>query len=153
MTWPPRNLTGYAKEIPHPHWPADSKICISFCLNYEEGGEYQTLLGSFVHLIVLAHALVSPNIDIPLSSCAGDAHSESYLSEISPRVPKQMRDPGIESEFDYGARAGIWRLLRLFEEMDMKCTVWGVGKALEGNGEVVREMVRGGHEVAGHGYR
>lgn len=125
--WPVRNFTGYSNAPPHPRWPNEARIAVSFCLNYEEGGEYATDLG--------------------------DAHSESYLGEICGREAKKERDPSIESEFEYGARAGVWRVLQLFEEVGFKCTVWGVGKALEANENVARQMVEAGHEVAGHGYR
>ncbi|KAM0753324.1 glycoside hydrolase/deacetylase [Meredithblackwellia eburnea MCA 4105] len=125
--WPPRNFKGYGKDGIDPKWPGGARIAVSLCLNYEEGGEYEVRLG--------------------------DAHGEFYLGEVSGRPGKKVRDPSIESEFEYGARAGVWRILRIFDELKLKCTVWGVGKAIERNPDVAKEMIASGHEIAGHGYR
>lgn len=92
--WPARDLVGYGGQPPHPQWPGNAKLALSLCLNYEEGGEYETALG--------------------------DAHSESYLGEIAGRAHKTARDPSIESEFDYGSRAGVWRVLKMLDEAEMK---------------------------------
>ncbi|KAK3060805.1 hypothetical protein LTR53_019993, partial [Teratosphaeriaceae sp. CCFEE 6253] len=84
----------------------------------------------------------------------GDGKSESYLTEAVGAQPRiQARNTNIESEYDYGARAGIWRLLRFFEQAGMKGTVYGVGKAMEGNPAVARKCLELGWEVASHGWR
>ncbi|KAK4695844.1 allantoinase, partial [Phenoliferia sp. Uapishka_3] len=125
--WPPRNFEGYGKAGVQPDWPRNAKICVSLCLNVEEGGEYEVGLG--------------------------DEHGESYGGEIGGRGAKTERDPSIESEFEYGARAGLWRVLRIFDDLKVKCTVWAVGKSIERNPEAAKDMVNSGHEIAGHGYR
>ncbi|TKA74325.1 hypothetical protein B0A55_07176 [Friedmanniomyces simplex] len=124
----PRNLIGHGPRPPHPHWPNNAKIALSFVINYEEGGEYSVL--------------------------NGDAKSESYLTEAVGAAPRhEARNTNIESEYDYGARAGIWRLLRVFENARLKGTVYGVGLALEGNPAVAKECQRLGWEVGSHGWR
>ena len=125
----PRDLTGYGENSHHPQWPNDAKIAVSFVLNYEEGGEYSVL--------------------------NGDQHSETYLKEGGvggePRVG--YRNINIESEYDYGSRAGVWRIFRLFNKHDIQITVYAVGKALEENAAVARSAVEHGHDVGSHGYR
>ncbi|KAK4541552.1 hypothetical protein LTR36_007849 [Oleoguttula mirabilis] len=124
----PRDLIGYGPSPPKPQWPNDAKIAVSFVINYEEGGEYSVL--------------------------NGDSHSETYLTEaVGGTARQQARNTNIESEYDYGARAGIWRLLRVFEKANVKGTVYGVGKALEGNPEVSAVCDTLGWEVASHGWR
>ncbi|KAK5107456.1 hypothetical protein LTR62_001254 [Meristemomyces frigidus] len=123
-----RDLQGYGPKPPHPHWPNNAKIAVSFVINYEEGAEY-TLLN-------------------------GDSHSETYLSEIVGGQPRHgARNPNIESEYEYGSRAGIWRLLRVFEKSDVNGTVYGVGKALQVNPRVAEVCGNMGWEVASHGWR
>ncbi|WP_376091465.1 polysaccharide deacetylase family protein [Roseomonas sp. CCTCC AB2023176] len=125
----PRDLRGYGRRPPDPRWPGGAAVAVSFVLNYEEGGEY-TLLN-------------------------GDDRSEAYLHESSagalPRLGE--RAVTVESQFDYGARAGVWRILRLFEERGLPLTVYAVGRALELNPEAGRAFAKGGHEVASHAYR
>ena len=124
----PRNLVGYGKTPPDPKWPGDARLAISFVLNVEEGGE-NTLLN-------------------------GDAGSETYLHEIPGGQPLMgMRNTNVESMYDYGARAGFWRVLRLFEQRGLKFTAYAVARALELNPEAGKAMVEAGHEVASHGYR
>src|SRR5262245_47593487 len=97
-------------------------------LNYEEGGEYSVL--------------------------HGDAHSESLLSDLGIAEPVVgARSVNIESLYEYGARVGVWRVLRLFGERGLPLTVYAVGMALERNPEVARAFVEAGHEVASHGWR
>ena len=124
----PRDHRGYGPIPLHPHWPREAQICVSFVINYEEGAEYSVL--------------------------NGDAHSESYLCEIVGGASRhQARNTNIESEYDYGSRAGIWRLLRVFEQANVKGTVYGVGKALELNPEVSAKCGGMGWEVGCHGWR
>lgn len=124
----PRDLVGYGANPPHARWPGGAKIAVSFVLNYEEGAE-----NSLLH---------------------GDAASESFLSEIvNAEQIAGMRHISMESLYEYGARAGFWRLRRLFMERRMPLTVFGVTMALERNPEVVAAMLESGWEVACHGYR
>ncbi len=124
----PRDLLGYGRHPPHPQWPGGARVALQFVLNVEEGGE-RTVLN-------------------------GDAGSETYLGEI-PGAAQVLgqRSSSMESLFDYGARAGFWRVLRLFEERRLPLTAFVVGRALELNPEAGRALAEGGHEVAGHAYR
>jgi putative urate catabolism protein len=124
----PRDFAGYGANPPDPQWPGDARLALSFVLNYEEGGE-NTVLN-------------------------GDAGSEIYLNETPGGAPVLgQRDIGKESQFDYGARAGVWRILRLFAERGLTLTVYGVGRALELNPQVGAAFAAAGHEVASHGWR
>ncbi|EMC91200.1 carbohydrate esterase family 4 protein [Baudoinia panamericana UAMH 10762] len=124
----PRDLTGYGPTPPNPHWPNDAKVAISFVINYEEGGEYSVL--------------------------NGDSHSETYLTETPGGDARhEARNTNAESIYDYGARAGIWRLLRVFEQARMKGTVYGVGKALEANPEATKRFLAAEWEMGSHGWR
>ena len=124
----PRALAGYGATPPHADWPGAARIALQFVLNYEEGGEMSVL--------------------------HGDAASETFLSEIVGAQPfAGARHMSMESLYEYGSRAGVWRLLRLFGERALPLTVFAVGMALERNPEVARAMVEGGHEVASHGWR
>ncbi|HQT40276.1 MAG TPA: allantoinase PuuE [Acidocella sp.] len=123
-----RDLIGYGVQPPHAGWPRGAKIAISFVLNYEEGAE-NTVLN-------------------------GDAASESFLSDIVNAVPVPgMRHVSMESLYDYGARAGFWRVRRLFDERKLPLTVFGVAMAMEKNPEAVAAMQESGWEIASHGYR
>ena len=123
-----RNLVGYGANPPDPQWPGDARIAVSFVLNYEEGGE-NTILN-------------------------GDAGSEVFLTETPGGTPLAgERDYSTESMYEYGSRAGFWRILRTFDERGLKFTSWAVGRALELNPAAGRAMARSGHEVASHGYR
>jgi putative urate catabolism protein len=124
----PRDLRGYGATPPDPKWPGGRKLALSFVLNYEEGGE-NTVLN-------------------------GDKGSELYLHEVpggSPVIGERNRS--VESQFDYGARAGVWRIMRLFAQQRFRFTVYGVGRALELNPDVVRAFADAGHEVASHAWR
>ena len=123
-----RNLVGYGQSPPDPQWPNGARLALSFVLNYEEGGE-NTVLN-------------------------GDPASEVYLTETPGGVPLQgARDLSTESVYEYGSRAGFWRLLRLFAERNMRFTSWAVGRALELNPAAGKAMAAAGHEVASHGWR
>src|SRR6188768_1310192 len=103
----PRDLAGYGARPPHARWPGGARIAVQFVLNYEEGGE-----NSVLH---------------------GDAASETFLSEIIGAPAFPMRHLSMESIYEYGARAGVWRLLRLFRERRVPITVFGVAMALARN--------------------
>jgi putative urate catabolism protein len=124
----PRDFLGYGASPPDPQWPGGARLALSFVLNYEEGGE-NTVLN-------------------------GDAGSEIYLHEVPGGTPlKGARNLTVESQFDYGARAGVWRILRLFAERHLPLTIYGVGRALELNPTAARAFAAAGHEVASHGWR
>ncbi len=128
MTRYPRNLLGYGATPPDAHWPGGAKIAISLVLNYEEGGE-----NSILH---------------------GDAASEAFLSDIAGAVPwPGQRHWNMESLYDYGARAGFWRLYRLFTGRGLPVTVYGVATALARNPEQVAAMQSAGWEIASHGLK
>ncbi len=124
----PRNLSGYGRETPDPAWPGDARIAVQFVVNYEEGGEN-----------CLLH---------------GDAASEAFLSEIVGAQPwPGQRHWNMESLYDYGARAGFWRVFRLFQEFGLKPTVYGVATALARSPEQVAAMKEAGWEIASHGLK
>ena len=123
-----RDLVGYGGRPPDPRWPGGARVAVQFVLNVEEGAE-QTILN-------------------------GDAQSEAYLHELPGRPPRVgERDLSVESIYEYGARAGVWRILDLFGARDLPLTAFAVGRALELNPEIGRALSAAGHEVAGHGYR
>ena len=125
---PGRDLIGYAGRPPDPDWPGDARLALNFVINYEEGGEY-TLLN-------------------------GDRQSEAFLSEITAAANwPGRRHMNMESIYDYGSRAGFWRLHRLFAERALPVTVYGVTLALEKNPEAVAAMQAAGWEIASHGLR
>lgn len=123
----PRDLIGYGRTPPHPQWPGRARIALQFVLNYEEGGENCVL--------------------------HGDAASETFLSEIIGAAAFPARHMSMESLYEYGSRAGLWRLLRLFEERKLPLTVFGVSMALQRNPEAVAAFQELGHEIACHGLR
>lgn len=123
-----RDLAGYGPTPPDPRWPGGARLALSFVLNYEEGAENSIL--------------------------EGDPHSETYLHEVPGGQPRLgERDLVAESQFDYGARVGVWRILRLFAERGLPLTVYAVGRALELNPAVGHAFAAAGHEVASHGWR
>jgi len=124
----PRDLIGYGAHPPHPKWPGDARLALQLVMNYEEGGE--------------------------LSVLHGDDSAESFLHEVvgTPSL-KAARALNVESVYEYGSRAGFWRLMRIFAERDIKITVYAVGMALERNSEAAAAIVAAGHEVASHGWR
>lgn len=128
MTRYPRNLLGYGATPPDAQWPGGAKIAISLVLNYEEGGE-----NSILH---------------------GDAASEAFLSDIAGAAPwPGQRHWNMESLYDYGARAGFWRLHRLFTGRGLPVTIYGVATALARNPEQVAAMQSAGWEIASHGLK
>ena len=124
----PRDLIGYGAHPPHADWPGGARIAVQFVLNYEEGGE-----NCILH---------------------GDAASEGFLSEIPGAQPwPGQRHWNMESVYEYGSRAGVWRLLRLFRERGLPLTVFAVAMALERHPDLARAFIEEGHEVASHGWR
>ena len=123
-----RDLIGYGAKPPRPAWPGGARIAVSFCLNYEEGGE-----NCILH---------------------GDAHSETVLTDTDrPSALHGLRDLNIESLFEYGSRVGFWEITRLFRERNAALTVLAVGMALERNPDAAAALRDAAFEVACHGYR
>jgi putative urate catabolism protein len=124
----PRDLAGYGRTTPDPRWPGEACIAVQFVLNYEEGGE-----NAVIH---------------------GDAASEAFLSEIVGAQPwPGQRHMNMESIYEYGARAGFWRLWRLFTERAIPLAVYGVAHALMRSPEQVAGMRAAGWEIASHGLK
>ena len=123
----PRNLIGYGRNPPHAQWPGRARIAVQFVLNYEEGGE-----NSVLH---------------------GDAASEQFLSEMFNPSAYADRHLSMESLYEYGSRAGVWRILREFEKRQLPLTVFAVGMALQRAPDVAQAFIELGHEIACHGWR
>ncbi|MDN6336940.1 MAG: allantoinase PuuE [Halomonas sp.] len=123
----PRDLIGYGNKPPHANWPGNAKIAVQFVLNYEEGAENNVL--------------------------HGDAGSEQFLSEMVGAASFPDRHLSMESIYEYGSRAGVWRILNEFKKRDLPLTVFGVAMALERHPDVAQAFKELGHEVACHGYR
>jgi len=123
----PRDLVGYGRNPPHARWPGGARIAVQFVLNYEEGAENCVL--------------------------HGDKASETFLSEIIGAQAFEMRHMSMESIYEYGSRAGLWRLLRMFEERGLPLTIFGVSMALKRHPEAVAAFRELGHEIACHGLR
>ncbi|PND57466.1 allantoinase PuuE [Mycobacterium sp. ENV421] len=123
----PRDMVGYGRTPPHAHWPGDAAIAVQFVLNYEEGAENSVL--------------------------DGDPTSETFLSEMTPAEAFPNRHMSMESLYEYGSRAGLWRLLRLFERRGIPLTVFAVAMAMQRNTEAVAAFGELGHEIACHGLR
>ena len=121
-------MVGYGRTPPDPKWPGGARIAVQFVMNYEEGGE-----NCILH---------------------GDAASEAFLSEVVGADPwPGQRHVNMESIYEYGSRAGFWRLWRQFTGRDMPVTVYGVAMALQRNPEAVAAMTEAGWEIASHGLR
>jgi allantoinase len=123
----PRDLVGYGKDVPHARWPGGARVAVQFVLNYEEGGENCVL--------------------------HGDAGSEQFLSEMFNPASYPERHISMEGIYEYGSRAGVWRILREFERRGLPLTVFGVGMALQRHPELTHAFVELGHEIACHGWR
>ena len=124
----PRDLIGYGRNPPDPRWPGRARVAVQFVLNYEEGGER-----SILH---------------------GDKESEAFLSDVLGAVPwPGQRHMNVESMYEYGSRAGLWRLWRLFEARKLPITVFGVARALARNPDAVAAMREAGWEIASHGLK
>ena len=123
-----RNLQGYGPEGAQIRWPNNARIAINFVINYEEGAE--------------------------LTPVNGDEQAEIYGGELAmPAKPKGMRNLSMESLFEYGSRAGIWRLIRLFDKKAIPLTFFACGLALTLNPALCHYLQHSPHEVAGHGWR
>ena len=123
-----RDLVGYGPTPPHAHWPNNARIAVNFVVNYEEGSENSIL--------------------------EGDGRVETGLAEVKGgRMASGIRDLGMESLYEYGSRAGIWRLFRIFEERDLPLTVFGCAVAMERNPQVAEAIVAADYDVCGHGWR
>ncbi len=124
----PRDLAGYGRNPPDPKWPDGAAVAVQFVVNYEEGGE-----NCILH---------------------GDAASEAFLSEIigAATWPGQ-RHMNMESIYEYGARAGFWRLWRLFTQRRIPVTVYGVAHAMMRSPEQVAAMREADWEIASHGLK
>jgi OHCU decarboxylase len=124
----PRDLIGYGSKPPHANWPKGARIAVQIVLNYEEGGE-----NCILH---------------------GDAASEAFLSEIVGAQPwPGQRHMNMESIYEYGSRAGFWRLHRLFTERQVPVTVFGVATAMQRNPDAVAAMNEARWEIATHGLK
>ena len=123
----PRDLRGYGRDVPHARWPGQARIAVQFVLNYEEGGENNPL--------------------------HGDAASETFLSELVSVQAYANRHMTMESMYEYGARAGVWRILREFDRRGLPLTVFGVAAALQRYPELVDTFMARGDEIASHGLR
>ncbi|MDA9071111.1 allantoinase PuuE [Candidatus Pelagibacter sp.] len=123
----PRDMIGYGSKDQKIKWPNNARIAVQIVLNYEEGAE----------------------------SCVlnGDNNSEVFLSEIIGAQPVKGRHINMESLYEYGSRAGFWRLYKLFQEKKIPITIFGVGMALEKNPEVCKAIIDADYEVASHGWR
>lgn len=122
-----RDLIGYAGKPPHAHWPEQAKIAVQFVLNYEEGSENTVL--------------------------HGDAGSEQFLSDIIGAASFPERHMSMESLYEYGSRAGFWRITQEFSRRGLPLTVFGVAMALARNPPAVDAIKSAGYDVVSHGWR
>jgi putative urate catabolism protein len=120
-------MVGYGNQVPEANWPGKARIAVQFVLNYEEGAAQSVL--------------------------HGDAHAETFLSDIIGAEPFPARHMSMESLYEYGSRVGVWRILREFQRRQLPLTVFGVALALKRNPEVVSAFNDQGHEIACHGLR
>lgn len=123
----PRDMVGYGRDVPHAQWPGRAKIAVNFVLNYEEGGENSPL--------------------------HGDAATETFLSEMVTAAAYENRHMTMESMYEYGSRAGVWRILREFEKRGLPMTIFAVGMAVQRYPELLQVFVKNGYEIANHGLR
>jgi allantoinase len=123
----PRDLVGYGRNPPHARWPGGARIAVQFVLNVEEGGENNVL--------------------------HGDPTSETFLSELVTAQAYEGRHMTMESMYEYGSRAGVWRILREFDARGLPLTVFGVAMALERTPELLAAVIARGDEIASHGLR
>lgn len=123
---PTRDFVGYGPTPPRVVWPKNAALALSIAVNYEEGSEYSKQLG--------------------------DTRQEG-MTEVAYTMAEKYRDLGAESMYEYGSRAGVWRLLRLFDDYGVKVTFYAAAIALEQNPEVGKWIARAGHEPCSHGWR
>ena len=123
----PRDLVGYGRDVPHARWPGGARIAVQFVLNVEEGGENCVL--------------------------HGDAGSEQFLSEMFNPATYADRHLSMEGIYEYGSRAGVWRILREFDARGWPLTVFGVASALARTPEMIQVFQQRGDEIACHGLK
>lgn len=123
----PRDLVGHGATPPAAQWPGGARVAVQFVINYEEGAENSVL--------------------------NGDAGSEAFLSDMVGAASHPARAMAMESLYEYGSRAGFWRLHRLFTGRGVPVTVFGVAAAMEMNPAAVEAMLAADWEIASHGYR
>lgn len=124
----PRDLAGYGSNPPDPRWPGGARIAVQFVVNFEEGGENNVL--------------------------HGDEASEAFLTDVLGAQPwRGLRHMNVESMFEYGSRAGFWRLWRIFTAQSIPATVFGVATALQRNPQIVAAMREAGWDIASHGLK
>jgi putative urate catabolism protein len=124
----PRDLAGYGRDTPDPRWPGNARVAVQFVVNFEEGGE-----NNILH---------------------GDKASEAFLTDVLGAQPwPGLRHMNVESMFEYGSRAGFWRLWRIFAARKIPATVFGVATALARNPQIVSAMGESGWDVASHGLK
>ena len=123
----PRELAGYGEKTPHANWPGAARIAVQFVLNFEEGGENHIL--------------------------HGDAGSETFLSEMFNPASFPARHMSMDGIYEYGSRAGVWRILREFEDRGLPLTVFGVASALKRCPDVTQAFIELDHEIACHGLK
>ncbi len=124
----PRDYTGYGRNnLPKVNWPGNAKIAVQFVLNYEEGGENCVL--------------------------HGDEHSETFLSEMFGAEAYKDRHMSMESLYEYGSRAGVWRIVNEFEKRQLPMTIFGIATALQRNPELVETIKKNDYEVVCHGLK
>ena len=121
-------MVGYGRNSIHPKWPNKARIAVQFVLNYEEGAE-----NSILH---------------------GDNASEAFLSEIvGAKAYEGARHMSMESIYEYGSRAGVWRILNLFKEFDVPVTIFAVALAIARNRELADYLVEQNYDICAHGFR
>jgi peptidoglycan/xylan/chitin deacetylase (PgdA/CDA1 family) len=123
---PARDFVGYGRRTPDVRWPGGASLVVNIVVNYESGGEY--------------------------SLPDGDGRNDSW-GEYSTQVGPEIRDLGTETHYEFGSRAGIWRLARLFDRYQVPVTIGASGRALERNPAVAEWLVEAGHDVVAHGWR
>jgi peptidoglycan/xylan/chitin deacetylase (PgdA/CDA1 family) len=122
-----RDLIGYGRRLPRVNWPNDAHVAVNIVVNYEEGSEY--------------------------SFAMGDGESERAGGESANPFPPDIRDLAMESMYEYGSRAGVWRVLRLLDEYDVSATMFGCAVAFELNPAVAVAAREAGHDLLSHGWR
>jgi peptidoglycan/xylan/chitin deacetylase (PgdA/CDA1 family) len=122
----PRDLIGYGRRPPKVKWPNGAKVAVNLVINYEEGSEHYERLGD---------------------------RKTDGLAELNWALPKEFRDYAMEAVYEYGSRAGVWRLLNMFQEYGIHMTFFACGMALQKNPEVGAAIREFGHEPCSHGYR
>ncbi|MFJ3081033.1 allantoinase PuuE [Streptomyces halstedii] len=123
----PRDMAGYGGDLPHAQWPGGAKVAVQFVVNVEEGGENNVL--------------------------HGDEASEAFLTEEPTSALRGRRNLNVESQYEYGTRAGFWRLRRLFEERGLPVTVFGIAESLRRNPGLVAAARESEWEIASHSLR